>query len=107
MSRLDDLIEEMLDAGREDDAAELKALRGPALREKAARLPALEAEQERLKAEGARLKRAPLIEEAFRTAGVDFGALSKIERRAIDAYEGPLDEEAVFDFIEENELPAR
>jgi hypothetical protein len=102
---LEALIEEMREKGRDDDAAELETLRGSYLRGRLSRLPALEAEFEELKAERARLERAPRVQEAFRAAGVDFGRLSKVERKAIGAYEGKFDEESIDAFIEENELP--
>jgi hypothetical protein len=104
---LENLIEEYEDAGREDVVAELIQLRGSELRKQAARLPEIEKRLSDAQAEHERLSRGPAVREAFQAAGVDFGALSKVERRAIESYDGELDEDSVGDWIEENEVSVR
>lgn len=107
MATLDDLIEELTEQGREDDVAELEKLRGSTLRKKAGDAERLEKELADAKAENERLKRGPKVHEAFRKAGIDFESLSKLERKAIESYEGDLDDEDIESFIEENELSVK
>ena len=107
MGKLDDLIEELREDGREDDAEELEKLRGSSLRKKAGDAERIAKENESLKAENERLKRGPKVREAFEKAEVDFDLLSKLERKAIESYDGELDEEAIEAFIEENELSVK
>ena len=104
MGLLEDLIDEMREQGREDEAGELEKLKGSNLRKKAGDTDRLAKENESLKAENEALKRGPKVRSAFEKAGVDFGSLSKLERKALEAYDGETDEDAIADFLEENEI---
>lgn len=104
MATLDELIEELRDQGREEDAGELEKLSGSTLRKKAQDADKFEKQLADAIAKVERLERAPKAEKAFKDAGVDFDQLSKLERKAIESYAGELDEEAIGSFIEENEL---
>lgn len=104
MAKLDELIEELREQGREDDVEELEKLRGSTLRQKAQRAEQLEKELADERAKREALEKGPKVEKAFKDAGVDFDSLSKLERKAIEGYDGELDEEAIEAFIEENEL---
>jgi hypothetical protein len=104
MAKLDDLIEEYREQGRDEDAEELEKLRGSTLRTKAQNADKFEKENADLKAENERLKRGPKARAAFEKAGINFENLSKLERKAIEAYDGDLDDEDIESFIEENEL---
>lgn len=104
MAKLDDLIEELREDGREDDAEELEKLRGSSLRKKAGDAERLQKELDSVKAENESLKRGPKVRAAFEKAGVDFASLSKLERKALEAYDGEVDEDAIADFLEENEI---
>jgi hypothetical protein len=105
MAKLDDLIEELRNDGREEDAEELEKLRGSELRKKAEKAAALEKERDELKQKLEKVEKTPKVRDAFAKAGVDLDSLSKLERKAIENYDGDLDEDAIGDFIEENELP--
>ncbi len=105
MAKLDELIEELREDGREDDAKELESLRGSSLRKKAGEAEKLSKENESLKAKLEGLEKAPKIRDAFEKYGVDLSTLSKLERKAIEAYDGELDEDAIATFVEDNELP--
>lgn len=106
MSKLDDLIEELREDGRESDAEELEKLRGSSLRKKVKDTERLEKELAEANARIEGLEKAPKLRKAFEEAGVDFGSLSKLERKAIEGYDGELDGDAIADFIEENEIEA-
>jgi hypothetical protein len=105
MAKLDELIEELRNDGREEDAGELEKLRGSELRKKAEKAAALEKERDELKQKLEKVEKTPKVRDAFAKAGVDLDSLSKLERKAIESYDGDLDEDAIGDFIEENELP--
>lgn len=104
MAKLDDLIEELREQGREEDAEELEKLSGSTLRKKAGNADRLEKELADTKAKLDALEKGPKVRKAFEKAGVDFESLSRLERKALEGYDGDLDEEAVEAFIEENEL---
>jgi hypothetical protein len=106
MASLKDLIDEFREDGREEDAAELEKLSASTLRDKAAKAEKAEKELEAAKAEIEALKRGPKVTKAFKDAGVDIDSLSKLERKALEAYDGELEEEAIAAFLEENEIEA-
>lgn len=105
MARLDDLIDELREQGREDDAEELEKLSGSQLRKKAGRAEALEKELAEAKAEVESLKRGPAARKAFEDYGVDTSSLSKAERKVLESYDGELTEEAIGQLVEEYDLP--
>jgi hypothetical protein len=103
-TKLDDLIEEFRTEGREEDAEELEKLRGSTLRKQAEAATKLEKRNAELEARLEAVEKAPKIEKAFKDYGIDFDQLSKLERKAIESYDGELSEEAIASFVEENEL---
>jgi hypothetical protein len=103
--RLNELIAEYREAGREEDATDLEKLRDSTLRKKALRAEELERSIAETEAEATRLEKAPQIEKAFTDAGIDHDKLSRLERKAVESYDGPLDEADVANFMEANELP--
>lgn len=105
MARLDDLIEEYRQDGREEDAAELEQLRGSTLRQKAAQADRLQKEIDSLRSENESLKRGPAAKAAFEDYGIDLESLSKAERRILESYDGELTEQAIGNLVEEYELP--
>lgn len=105
MSRLDDLIAELQEQGRDEDVEELEKLSGSTLRKKAAEAEKLERENAELKAQIEKAAKAPAIKKAFEEYGVNLDELSKLERKAIESYDGEVDEEAIAAFVEDNELP--
>lgn len=104
MAKLDELIEELREDGREEDAQELERLSGSSLRKKAEAAEKAERRAAELEAKLEKLEKAPKIRSAFEKYGVDLDSLSKLERRAVENYDGDLDEEAIAAFVEENEL---
>jgi hypothetical protein len=107
MPKLDDLIEELRGDGRDEDAEELEKLRGSTLRKQAEKAERLERELADEKSKRERLEKGPKVRKAFEKAGVDFEGLSKLERAAIEAYDGDLEDEDIESFIEENELSVK
>lgn len=105
MSRLDDLIEEMRQDGREDDAKELEQLSGSELRKKAGDAEKLRKENEGLKAQVEKIEALPKRDKAFRDYGIDLDNLSKAERRVLESYEGDLEKDSIAEFVEEFEIP--
>ena len=105
MGKLEDLIDELREDGREDDAEELEKLKGSNLRKRAGNAEKLEQEVAQLKAENESLKSAPKRQKAFEDYGVDLENLTKAERKVIEEYDGELTEEAIGDLVEEFELP--
>ena len=103
MAKFEDVLERVRDLD-EDLAAELEEFKASNLRQKAAERDALEAERNALKAELDEMKSRPAREKAFREYGVDLDQLSKLERKAIEAYDGELTAEAIASFVEENEI---
>lgn len=104
MAKLDELIDELREDGREDDASELEKLRGSTLRKQAEAASKLQSELESVKAKLEAVEKAPKVRSAFEKYGVDLDSLSKLERRAVENYDGDLDEDAIAAFVEENEL---
>lgn len=104
MAKLDELIDELREDGREDDASELEKLRGSTLRKQAEAASKLQSELESVKAKLEAVEKAPKVRDAFTKYGVDLDSLSKLERRAVENYDGDLDEDAIAAFVEENEL---
>lgn len=104
MAKFEDLLERVRDLD-EDLAAEFEEFSGSNLRKKAQEAESAIRERDELKAENERLKAAPQRRAAFEKAGVDFDALRKAERALLENYDGEMTEEALAEFIEENEFP--
>lgn len=105
MAKLDELIEELRESDREDDAQELEKLKGSTLRTKAAKADELEKERDQLAAKVAELETAPKRTKAFEEYGIDLGNLSKAERALLEKYDGELDSDSIGALVEEFELP--
>lgn len=104
MDVLENLILEYEAAGRDDAVQALHGLRGSELRKIVKHVPALEREHMKLKAEVARVERAPKVKQAFIDAGVDFGALHPLERQLLESFDGELDARSVTAFLSESEI---
>jgi hypothetical protein len=105
MARLDELIEELSEQGRQDDADELEKLRGSSLRKQATRATELEAEVQKLQSQLAERDAAPARETALREYGVDLENLSKAEKAIVGGLKGELTAEAIAKLVEDYDLP--
>jgi len=112
MGKFEDALEQ-LRAQQLEDESPLEILEGYAgsnLRKQAEKAPALEKENEDLRAENRKLKVGPKVTEALTKAGVDFEALRKAEKELIEGLE-PDDDEPTEDWVAkvigEYELPVR
>lgn len=104
MGQYDDLVEQVREYD-EDLADKLTGFSGANIRKQLAEAETKAKRVDELEAELEGLKAAPKREEAFKDFGVDLENLSKLERKALEAYDGELDREAIAAFVEENELP--
>lgn len=105
MGKLEDLIDELREDGREDDAEELEKLKGSNLRKRVGEAEKAIKERDELKAQVEKLQAAPKRAKAFEDFGVDLENLSKAERKILDSYDGDLDEDAIGKLVEEFDLP--
>ncbi len=105
MAKLEDLIEEYREQGREDDAALLEQMTGSTLRKKAQNAEKLETENADLKTKLAAMEAAPLRDKAFKDYGINLSELTKAERKVLESYEGELESEDIGKFVEEWDLP--
>jgi hypothetical protein len=104
MGRYEDLLEQVAELDSEL-AKELESFSGSGLRKQLAEAQERAKRAEELEAEVSALKAGPAREKAFREYGIDFNQLSKLERKALESYDGELTPEAIGTFVEENELP--
>jgi len=105
MARLDDLIDELRDHGRDDDADELEQLRGSSLRKKAAKADEYEAQVAELKVRLQEMELAPKRESALREYGVVLEDLRPAEREVLSTLKGELTPEAIGELVEKYGLP--
>ena len=105
MAKLDDLIEELSEQGRDEDVAELEKLRGSSLRKQAGRAQELESRVKELEDELSETKAAPARAAALKEYGVDVDSLSKAEKAVIAGLKGELTREAIAELVEEYDLP--
>ena len=105
--RYEEILED-LEAGEisnEEAAQELKRFSTSSLRQEVAKLPEVERERDELRSKVDRLEKAPLRDKAFRDYGVDYASLRPAEIRAIENYDGDLEDEKIGAFVEDLGLP--
>lgn len=104
-TEIDQLLSDIEEAG-----FDVTPLKGSTLRQKVAELEAEVSEGRKAMQELAGLKKAPVVQEAFKKFGVDFDSLRPAEKAAIEAFtfegEAPEDE-AISDFIKTFDLPTK
>ena len=105
MAKLDDLIEELRDQGRDSDADELEQLRGSSLRKKAAKADEYEGKVRELQAQLEEMQLAPKREAALRAYGVALEDLRPAEREVLSSLKGELTAEAIGELVEKYGLP--
>lgn len=104
MAKFEDLIERVREVD-EDLADELEEFKGSSLREKAKQADEAIARAEAAEKRVAELESAPKRREAFEKYGIDFDSLRKAERDLLEKYDGEITDEAIAEFVEQNELP--
>jgi hypothetical protein len=106
MGSYEELIASLRDEGREEDADLLESLSAGALRKKAAKADELEKELADRDARIAKLESGPLVEQAFRDAGVDLAALRVADREVISNLgKDDLSQEKIAEIVSRYELP--
>lgn len=105
MAKLDDLIEELSEQGRDEDVAELEQLRGSKLRKQAGKAAELEARVKELEGVLAEKEAAPAREKALKDYGVDVDNLSKAEAAVLSSLKGELTAEQIAELVEKYDLP--
>lgn len=92
MGEYEDAVQALRDAGLEDEAERFEQFSGSNLRKKAERTGELEDRIQELERENRSIKAVPKREAAFKAAGVDFEALSPLEREFIQNFQHEGDE---------------
>lgn len=108
MARKYDEVLEAIENGElegDEAVAELKRFSTSTLKEQAEKVPTLEKERDEWKTKAEKFEKAPVREQAFRDASIDFDSLRPLEREAIENYDGELSIDKVAAFIEEKGLP--
>lgn len=101
--KFEDILEEVRDLDSEI-AAELEEFKASSLREKARERDEFEKRALAAEAKLEGIEKGAARSKAFEEYGIDFDKLSKLERKALDSYDGELTAEAIGAFVEENEL---
>lgn len=103
MGKYEDLLEQVKSYD-EDLATDLGSFAGSTLRKKAEERDAIARERDELQSRIEKMEKAPEKQKAFQDYGVEIDALKPLERQAIEAYEGDLDEDAIAEFVSTNDL---